>query len=355
MKRLLSIAFVLCACLEAMADSYTDSHHITWDYVKDGNYAIDVCPVGTLSGIVEIPSMLNGYVVKSIALGAFIHSTYLTKVIIPPYVETIGANAFYGNCNLESVNIPSGVKTIGAHAFEDTKLSSITIPLSVVSMDITAFHGCSYLKRVAVSDLFDNFKERFGSQVKHYTIIEGSEDLRGNFSGCSQMESVSLPSTLKHIGFDTFRNCTGLTEITIPPNVLDIKETAFDNCSNLKKVTILSNSLIKYYHNKSLATKFGNQVTQYVLGKNVTEIGSKAFYGCSNLKTIDIPMNVSDIGRETFYGCSSLTKIYIPINVTNLESRVFEGCSALTEVYLSPRLKTIPKSAEVFFMRNIGT
>ena len=64
------------------------------------------------------------------------------------------------------------------------------------------------------------------------------------FQGCNELESVTIPNSVKQIGYAGFAECTGLTEITIPAGVELIDKYAFAYCSNLKRVIIEGNPVI---------------------------------------------------------------------------------------------------------------
>ena len=93
-------------------------------------------------------------------------------------VTAIGYSAFWNNSDLTSVTIPEGVKTIGPNAFIScTSLTSITIPDGVTRIESYAFYYCTSLTNV--------------------TIPEGVTYIRYlAFSGCTSLTSVSLPASL---------------------------------------------------------------------------------------------------------------------------------------------------------------
>ena len=82
---------------------------------------------------------------------------------------------------------------------------------------------------------------------------------RASFAATGGFRNITLPNSLKEIGFQSFSHCN-LEEIIIPENVTYIDSQAFQGCSLLKKVTILSPKL-----------KFGNEV----------------FYRCPSLQVIE--------------------------------------------------------------------
>ena len=70
-------------------------------------------------------------------------------------------------------------------------------------------------------------------------IVTGTNDYA--FQGCYELESVSIPNSVKIIGYAGFAECTGLTEIIIPAGVELIDQYAFAYCSGLKRIVIEGN------------------------------------------------------------------------------------------------------------------
>ena len=64
------------------------------------------------------------------------------------------------------------------------------------------------------------------------------------FSGCSNLQSVTIPNSVTSIGNYAFLDCSSLQSVTIPNSVTSIGEGAFVGCSNLQSVTINGNPKI---------------------------------------------------------------------------------------------------------------
>ena len=110
-------------------------------------------------------------------------------------------------------------------------------------------------------------------------VEEGITELdRSSFNGFTNLQSVSLPSTLTKIGGYAFRNCTSLTSVTFPSKLTEIGDYAFENCTGLTSVTV---------------------------PESVTEIGYTAFQGCTGLKEVAILNPSADCG---FYDSDSIEK-----------------------------------------------
>ena len=61
-----------------------------------------------------------------------------------------------------------------------------------------------------------------------------------SFKGCTELQSIGLPSTLRHIYGQAFMNCQMLDDVVIPAEVVLISDEAFAGCSRLKSLTFLS-------------------------------------------------------------------------------------------------------------------
>ena len=85
--------------------------------------------------------------VDTIAFSAFWESK-LSSVTIPHSVLSIGTMAFRLNGNLTSITIPSSVKSIGYCAFLDSGLTSVVIPASVIDIDAGVFEGCNNISKI---------------------------------------------------------------------------------------------------------------------------------------------------------------------------------------------------------------
>lgn len=121
-------------------------------------------------------------------------------------------------CGVKSdVKIPNGIKVIGKNAFEKSKVVSVVIPDSVLTIDLKAFFGCDKLTNITMSN----------------NIVEIKEDA---FSCCPELNSFIIPDSIRTIENYAFYGCMKFTGITIPNQVSTIGIRAFYNCFNLKLV-----------------------------------------------------------------------------------------------------------------------
>jgi hypothetical protein len=162
--------------------------------------------------------------VTSIGDFAFYDNTSLTSVTIPDSVISIGDFAFYDNTSLTSVTIGNSVSSIGASAFSgNTLLASVTIGNSVTSIGASAFRGNTALASVTIPDS---------------VISIGASAFRGN----TALASVTIPDSVSSIGASAFRGNTALASVTIGNSVTSIGDNAFKDNTSLTSVTFLGNA-----------------------------------------------------------------------------------------------------------------
>ena len=122
-------------------------------------------------------------------------------VTIPDSVKEIENGAFEYCRNLISVTIPNSVTKIGAGAFSKcSSLTSVTIPESVTEINGGTFDECTSLKSIIIPDSVTSIYNNAFDRCKSLTSVvlgEGITRCDIKFKGCSSLESITLPKTLK--------------------------------------------------------------------------------------------------------------------------------------------------------------
>ena len=145
------------------------------------------------------------------------------------------------------------------------------------------------------------------------------------FGTCTDLLSVSIPSSVTSIGSHAFYGCTSLTTVTIPEDAnISYGDRAFVDCSSLTSMNIQNGVIGK----KTFWNCSG--MTSVTFGSGVTSIGEEAFQGCTGLTTLYIPKG--DIGQKAFSGCTSLQTVTFGTGVTSIGYGAFLSCDALTSV-----------------------
>lgn len=288
-----------------------------------------------------IPS--NGSV-TSIADNAFDGCIGLKNITIPGLISKIGNRAFANCSGLSNVAIENGTTVIGQGAFSGcTTLSSISVPQSIVEIGANAFENCSRLSYVYITDLGNWCKIRFANQKSNPS---GSLYLNQE-----RLTSAIIPPTVSAISAYAFYGHSELQKITIPTSVTTIEENAFENCTGLADVNIASIEKwcgLIFQNNKSNPLTYANNlycndklVTTLVTASTVSKIESYAFYNYSKLGSIDISNGVKAIGDSAFYNCSWITTFNLPDSIQTIGIYAFRYCNGLVDFVMPSATKEI--------------
>jgi len=281
----------------------------------------------------NLTSVTLGDGVTSIATKAFTYCN-LTSVTIPKYVFTIGEDAFYCCSDLKQVTINStivgqlnklrsyfgnqvteyilgeGVTSIGANAFDYcSDLTSVTIPSTVTYIGTEAFYRCKSLTSIILPEGLTTIGERAfsSSGLTSITIPESVTSIYNSaFYDCDNLATITIPDGVTSIGESAFSSCSGLTSITIGSGVTSIGRYAFSSCTNLTQVILNSNDIVSatYTEKSDIASIFGAQVKDYILGDEVQSIGDYAFNNCADLNSITFGDNIQTIGSNALPACN---------------------------------------------------
>ena len=127
---------------------------------------------------------------------------------------------YQGDGNFAEVTIPSGEMYSGA----------IVIPATVTYQDV------EYV--VSGFDQTDGLSPFVGNPFITSLDLQLHVDTlrRMQFMGCTQLASLSLPSTLRYIEDECFRNCPMLTQISLPTSLEALGDNAFCGCQFLTDI-----------------------------------------------------------------------------------------------------------------------
>ncbi|MEO1816522.1 MAG: leucine-rich repeat protein [Acetobacterium sp.] len=178
-----------------------------------------------------------------------------------------------------------------------------------------------------------NHGYRHDRKIKSVHIPEGVEVVkRSMFYKCSQLETVSFPSTLKAIEDFAFYGCQALKNIDLSNcKVLEVIGTsAFEGCQSLAGL-VIPDAVIAIEEAAFLGCQ-GIEVVEFPGNSQLEVLGSHVFKDCSQIKSIVLPDQLKHIGISCFYSCKKLTEIHLPRELETIGEYAFFGCNALEKV-----------------------
>lgn len=184
----------------------------------------------------------------------------LVELVVPECVTAIKDRAFFGDPWIRKVVIPGTVKVIGKEAFAAcSHLEVLVIEEGVERIEEEAFRDC----RIAILSL-----------PRHSLKYIGDKAFDFNY-----FRKLELPQELEHLGEASFRCNPNIESVTIPGTVKRIGAAAFKSCS----------------------------MDTVILQEGVEEIGEKAFALCDRLAEISFPATLRKIGKDAFWGIVNFT------------------------------------------------
>lgn len=268
------------------------------------------------------------------------YTSYDEKIVEPYDTDAFGAKIIsntYEN-GQGVIEFDSDVISIGFQTFRDcSKLTSITIPASVIEVEPLAFYNCYRLEQ---------FEGCYASNFGSCLIVDGMLAAYAEASGVGysipdnvtvvgphvfdnfyDLTHIDIPDGVKTISYGAFQSCSSLTSITIPDSVTEIGDQAFIWCFGLKDVTLGDGV--------ETIGGFAFQhcpIVSLTIPDSVKTIGRGAFQYCSSLSDLTIGNGVNEILYEAFDGCYNLAKVTIPASVTKIGNNAFSNCGNLISI-----------------------
>ena len=155
-KTIAIIALLLTVSMSAFAQTF-DYKDIEYKILSEADNTVEVGVSLSFNGseLIIPEKVINKftqkeYTVTAIGKSAFFNNTFVTSVSIPATVKTIGNEAFKNCSNLTSLTFEgeSQLKQISVQAFFNTVLTTIDIPASVTSIGSSAFGENRALQQV---------------------------------------------------------------------------------------------------------------------------------------------------------------------------------------------------------------
>lgn len=173
---------------------------------------------------------------------------------------TIPASCFKES-TVKTVILPLNLEAIPNNAFYQSKITSIDIPSSVVSIGVSAFESCTSL----AGDLI---------------LPNGLQSIGDNaFRLCKKLTGdLRIPNSVINLGHHAFNNC-GFTALTLGTGITAIPQYCFSNGYSFTGNLIIPDQVEVIEEGAFRSCTFNGYLT---LGSGLQSIGSFAFSGSSS-------------------------------------------------------------------------
>jgi hypothetical protein len=304
----------------------------------------------------NIKSIILPDSVESIGLGAFESCSNLTHITLPflgkTRTESVRLGYMFGNettntsvtTTLEDIVITGGT-SIGAEAFANAKMTTLSIPNSIIDVGQNAFQGC----KASIYTEYDGAKYVGNHNNPYVALVDGNNTVRtscninhnticigyGAFKSYKHLGAITIPDSVRGIGAWAFYDCDGLPSINIPEGVTHIGQYAFESCSGVLSIEIPGT--VKYI--SGYAFENCTDAESIIIHDGVTTIGTRAFDGCSKMKSLTLPDSVKSIGENAFASCGScenfvfgkfITEIGVGAFINNQSILLYDFSAAVT-------------------------
>lgn len=319
------------------------------------------------------------YSIKTLNDSLFYECTSLKELTLPGKDITFSSNTF-SRCSIEKLNLTEGMTIIPAYFLEDTKVTSITLPSTITSIDKRAFYKSVetvIFSGVLTEDFYpaidDNYQfmiktnspalknvyfRHMPSNMPHIEDYNISYDESSGFWHCEYSGGYSS-EVYTDRAFDYILNENGeavLTKyigynpyIVLPDNVGFanvnygvVTEIGAETFTGTLAQEVIIPDTVKRIGNYAFKN---SDVINIVIPESVEEIGNGAFYGCAALETLSLPESVKEIGVKAFQGCTNLKNINWPSKVNYVPADAFWNCRSFNDFGIFKNVEIISSGA----------
>ena len=389
LAKIIPLLMAYSVCLQ-IAHAQETFEYGDFKYTITGESTVAIAGISSscTSTVVSAPQNFkynnHGYTVTSVGEYAF-RWTDVTSVTLPNTVDSLQYCAFYSANQLTFVGLPATLKYMGDYCFASTKLTNIILPEGLEEIPNSCFFTVPTLQSITFPSTLKKIKSSSFYKctgLTEITIPEGCEEIDKAFLYCTNLQHVSLPSTLRVLGDGAFNNCTSLASITLPSSVESIGEEAFFEDKLITEITLprslktigggafaksglrtinieegntdlkLIDGCVYSNNGKVLALAPMKGLTSHNVAEGCVGIGHGAFWG-SELESITLPESVAAIDDYAFcqsrlsninfpfvmryigeqaLAATRLTKVILPENLDDISNAVLAGCTNMTEL-----------------------
>ena len=398
------MSLTLPSTIRSMSQSFYGCENLTELTLKDGITTLG----GSFYSCTALTSVNIPGSIKEVGYQDFSDCTGLTTVTLNEGTENV---TFNGCTNLETINFPSTIKQVSITKNDKLEtvtlnegverissfnycsaLKQINIPSSVTY--IGTFMHCNALEKIIIADLaswctashYDGVY--YGPQMYAHQLYLGTPESHSvitnlvipegvtkiasaSFNDVTNIETITLPSTLNSWEYKAFSGCTGVTDVYCLANPVTLTWSESENNFKAEKETQMHVLDVEMWKSKfpNVNATFVNDMTQVsytatavvnafgvdkftgatamygnffdsetgngkaIFGGNLTAVAANAFSGANTLTGITLPDGITTIGSNAFNGCTALATMNLPASITTFGENAFAGLTGTTDVW----------------------
>ncbi|WP_295153360.1 leucine-rich repeat domain-containing protein [uncultured Ruminococcus sp.] len=236
--------------------------------------------------------------------------------------------------------------------------TSLTIPETIDGLPVTAIarYGfqCSSLTSVTIPDSVKKIGYYAFSMSSNLTSVTLSNNLEvmemHAFEDCNKLETVRFPGRLVKIHDKCFANTAWLTAQREKDPLVIVNGALIDATTTRGAVTVPSS--VKYVSPSAFARN--SDVTSVVFPTSVTEVGDNTFFMCDNLTSADIK-GATYIGLMAFDYCNRLSELKLSSKLTKIDEYAFSDINShatITFYGTRDKWESVSKPSDASFLNS---
>lgn len=302
-------------CVVKCLNRYIQKIEIYEPIEEIGEYAFANCSV---LQSVSLPKSM-----RRIGENVFRNCELLCSINLPDSIDTISARAFFYCKDLHINHLPKHLSHIGDSAFQWCIIDGVTItncikeigksPFSKNANNLTSESSrFVIINSLLIDSVTNELIQLVDSLVKNVSIPEYITKVRDNAFIHTDIESITIPSSVKELGCGIFWNCKFLSNVQLDCIIERLPDSIFA-CSSL---------------------------TSFDVPECIKVIGFGAFYSCKSLQTINLNKGLKTIENRAFEECTNLVSLNIPESIEKIGDGYgccFKDCKNLKDVIYDAR------------------